>query len=130
MGPISGESLTVFLQEWFKGKGYQFSVGYGIFDNTLEATLFDPSTNMYHQYRVEYEKLTPLLTGSHTGLFKEMTEALQASLDASYSAGFICSVTQKPCTCDGGKCNQRKQPSFVCRNQSSHYQSNQSSHHQ
>jgi hypothetical protein len=107
---ISGEDIRTFLKEWFKGKGYVFSVGYGRFDNTLEATMYDPERYTYHQYRIDYEKLKVMMDASQGSLLKELTEGLQASIDASYNHNFICSVTQKACRCDENGCRQRRAP--------------------
>jgi hypothetical protein len=101
---ISGEQVVTFLKEWFRGKGYLFMAGYGVGLDTLEATLYDPSTDMYHRYEATYEQAK----AAGSGLLKDMTDALQASLDAQYNCKFICSVTQQACRCDENGCRQKK----------------------
>ena len=110
---VKATDLVTFLKEWYRGKGYKFSAGYGNYTDTLEVTLYDPSTDMYHQYTSTYEQVQAALIKGLGSLLSDVTEGLDASLEAAYSCKFICSVTQKACRCDENGCRQRKVARFT-----------------
>ena len=58
---LTATDLVTILEGWYRGTGYKFIAGYGNYTDTLEVTVYDPHTDMYHHYTSGYEQVQEAL---------------------------------------------------------------------